>query len=89
MLYLQDDVTKIIVLETQNLEQLKQGRPLKTQDGTVVLAWTPDIVWLADKICDTGGDGAAIGRLIEEAAKRPEKGPRPHHPPHLRGLTNG
>lgn len=82
MLYLKsaDGALKIVVLETANLEALKAGRPAKTADGSVLIAWTPDPVWLADKLMDCDGDGAAIGRLIDEAAKRPEKpGPRPKH----------
>lgn len=81
MLYLKsaDGALKIVVLETANLEALKAGRPAKTADGSVLIAWTPDPVWLADKLMDCDGDGAAIGRLIEEAAKRPQRGPRPKH----------
>lgn len=82
MIYMQAGDLKIIVLETVNLEELKKGRPAKTLDGTVLIAWTPDPVWLADKILETGGDGAAIGRLIDEAAKRPQKTARPHHNKH-------
>jgi hypothetical protein len=85
MLYLKspDGELRIIVLESASLEELKAGRPAKTADGSVLVAWTPDPVWLADKIMDTGGDAAAIGRLIDEAAKRPEKpAPRPTHRPH-------
>ena len=75
MLYLSGDdgKLKIIILETANLEEIKKGRPAKTPDGSVLIAWTPDPVWLADKIMDSGGDGATIGKLIDEASKRPEK----------------
>jgi hypothetical protein len=82
MIYMTAGDVKIIVLETANLEEIKKGRPAKTPDGSVLIAWTPDMVWLADKIMDTGGDGAAIGRLIDEAAKRPQKPSRPHHKMH-------
>jgi hypothetical protein len=85
MLYLKspDGELRIIVLESASLEELKAGRPVKTADRSVLIAWTPDPVWLADKIMDTGGDAVAIGRLIDEAAKRPEKpAPRPTHKPH-------
>lgn len=83
MLYLNGDNLKIIVLETANLEELKKGRPAKTPDGSVLIAWTADPVWLADKIMDSDGDAEAIGKLIDEAAKRPEKpGPRPTHKMH-------
>lgn len=85
MIYLKspDGNLKIVVLESANLEALKQGKPAKSPDGTVLIAWTPDLVWLADKILDTNGDAQAIGKLIDEASKRPEKpGPRPHHEMH-------
>jgi hypothetical protein len=74
MLYLQGDDgnLKIIILETGNLEELKKGRPAKTPDSTVLIAWTPDPQWLADEIAKTGGDPNRIARLIDEAAKRPQ-----------------
>ena len=83
MLYLSGDGLKIVILESANLDELRKGRPAKTPDGTVLIAWTPDPVWLADKIMDCDGDGPTIARLIDEAAKRPEKpGPRPKHDYH-------
>lgn len=90
MLYMQtsDGALKIIVLETANLEELKKGRPAKTADQSVLIAWTPDIVWLADKILDSGGDAKLIGELIDQAAKRPEKPARPHHKPHLHSFPH-
>lgn len=85
MLYLTTtDGRKVIVLESANLDELKKGRPAHTPDASVVIAWTPDPVWLADKIMEAVSEGNddQIGRLIDEAAKRPQKGPRPHHAPH-------
>lgn len=85
MIYLKsaDGSLKIVVLESANLEALKAGKPAKTADGSVLIAWTPDPVWLADKLMDCDGDGAAIGRLIDEAAKRPQQpSPRPKHGMH-------
>ncbi len=80
-----DGNLKIIILESANLEELKKGRPAKTPDGSVLIAWTPDPVWLADQILGTNGDGAEIGRLIDEAAKRPEKPyPRKKHEPYVK-----
>lgn len=86
MLYLSstDGAVKIVILETANLDELKKGRPARSPDGSVLVAWTPDPVWLADRLMDTGGDPAEIARLIDEASKRPEKaGPRPKHEPHV------
>jgi len=93
MLYLSssDGSLKIIVLESANLEELRKGRPAKAPDGSVLVAWTPDPVWLADKLMDLpDGDAGAIGRLIDEASKRPEKpGPRPKHKPHEHHFSEG
>ena len=86
MLYLKsaDGALRIVILESTNIEELKKGRPAKTADGQVLIAWTPDPVWLADKLMDTDGDTAAVARLIDEASKRPEKpSPRPKHGLHL------
>jgi hypothetical protein len=80
VIYMKSDKLHIVVLETGNLDELKKGRPAKSPDGEVLICWTPDPVWLADKILDTEGDGAKIGKLIDEAAKRPEKpSNRPFH----------
>lgn len=86
MLYLKsaDGKVRVIVLEAMNLERIKAGEPAKTPDGEVLIAFTPDPVWLADKLMDTDGDAAEIARLIDEAAKRPQKEPtRPTHNQHL------
>lgn len=81
MLYMSGDGVKVIVLETVNLEEIKKGHPAKTPDGTVLIAWTPDPVWLADKIMECkDGDASSIAALIDEASKRPQQPtPRPKH----------
>ena len=90
MLYLSGDKMKIIVLESANLDEIRRGRPASTPDGSVLIAWTPDPVWLADRIMDSQGNGQAIGRLIDEAAKRPEKPRgRPYHKPHETDFREG
>lgn len=89
MLYLKSDNSEVrlIVLESANLEELKKGRPAVSPDRSVIVCWTADLVWIADKVLDTDGDIAAILKLVDESAKRPEKtGPRPKHPPHHRRL---
>lgn len=92
MIYLQtaDGRLKIVVLEAGNIEQLKQGRPAKTPDNSVLIAYTPDPVWLADKLMDCDGDAKDIARLIDEAAKRPQKLPdRPTHGKYIHKLLKG
>ncbi len=81
MLYLKsgDGNIRVVILESANLEEIKKGRPAKTPDGEVLIAWTPDPAWLAEKIMDTDGDCKVIAALIDEASKRPQKPTRPHH----------
>lgn len=76
MIYLTGDVT-IIVLETANLEELKKGRPAHSPDKKVLVAWCPDLPWLAGEMTKLFNgadqpDGAEIGVLIDRASKRPE-----------------
>lgn len=90
MIYLKGEDVKIIVLEAGNLEQIKAGRPAKTPDGSVLIAYSPDPVWLADKLLDTDGDAAKIAALIDEAGKRPQRDPkRPTHGQHLHSFLGG
>ena len=68
MLYMAAGDRHIVILETGNLEELKKGRPAITPDGEVLICWTPDPVWLADKILETNGDGSkSTPTLIAEA----------------------
>ena len=79
---------RIVVLETANLEKLKAGGTVTTPDKEVLICWTPDMVWLADKLADTKGDAAAVAALIAEAAKRPQKPlDRPPHPTHVKDFA--
>jgi hypothetical protein len=83
MIYMTGENIKIIILESGNLEELRKGLPATTPDKAVLIAWTPDPVWLSDKLADCDGDGETIAKLIGEAATRPEKPtPRPYHPLH-------
>lgn len=84
MIYMTSDKgVKIIVLEAGNIEQMKAGKPAKSPDGSVLIAYTPDMVWLADRLMDSGGDAAAIAALIDESCKRPQQpANRPHHEHH-------
>jgi hypothetical protein len=79
MIYMKAVKLHIVVLETGNLDELKKGHPATTPDNEVFICWTPDPVWLADKLLDCDGDGAKIAELINEASKRPQKPNRPYH----------
>ncbi len=79
-----DKSLHVVILETANLDEIKKGRPAKTPDGEVLICWTPDPVWLADKLMDCGGDMVLVGKLIDEASKRPQAAtPRPYHKQHV------
>jgi hypothetical protein len=88
MLYMitDDSKLKIIVLETPNMEELMKGRPAMTPDGSILIAWTPDPVWLADQILGSKGDGALILKAIDEASRRPQKERRKYHAPITKNL---
>ena len=85
MIYLSGEGLKIIVLESANLDEIRKGKPAKTPDGSVLIAWTPDPVWLADKILESDGDAKKIADAIDESAKRPQKpSNRPKHETHIK-----
>jgi hypothetical protein len=86
MIYMIGENHAIVVLETKNLEKIKQGQPAVTPDGKICIAWTPDPVWLADKIRNANGDAQKISKLVDEAAKRPQKPDRPRHDTHITNL---
>ena len=83
MLYMTlSDGRKLVVLETGNLEKLKEGKPAVTPDGQVFICWTPDAVWLGDQIAKSDGEIREVHKLIEESLKRPEaRKERPYHKP--------
>jgi hypothetical protein len=62
----------IVILESGNLEKLKEGSPCMTPDGRVLIAWTPDIEWLRDQILASDGHLDKIADAIAESAKRPQ-----------------
>jgi len=85
-----DGNLRIVVLEAVNLDRIRDGKPAKTPDGSVLIAFTPDPVWLADKLMDCDGDAVKIAALIDEAAKRPQKEPnRPKHGQHIHKFLGG
>lgn len=57
-----------------------EGGLVTSPDKSVLICWTPDMVWLADKILDSGGDPGRIAELVAESIKRPQKPiDRPYH----------
>jgi hypothetical protein len=84
MIYMSGEGIKIVILETGNLEEIKKDRPAKTPDGSVLIAWTPDPVWLADKILECDGDVGKILKLMDESIKRPQKEAITYHKPFVK-----
>jgi len=75
----------LLILESANLERLKAGQPIRSVDKEVAVFWTPDVVWLSERIKESNGDMAKIAAAIEEARQRPEKpSPRPYHEPEVK-----
>jgi len=72
---------RIIILETENLEEIRKGHCARTPDGAILIAWTPDPEWLAERILASKGDSGLIAAAIDEAAKRPQQPLRPSHDP--------
>lgn len=62
---------RVIIISDGHLKRLKDGRPLKTPDGEVVICWTPDEPWLAERIADTNGDTTKVADLLAESLTRP------------------
>jgi hypothetical protein len=83
VIYLQSNGAKIIILEPGNIERLRAGRLAVVSDKSVVLAYAPDHVWLAQEILKIGGanlEPKDIERLLQEGLNRPEISERPYHP---------
>lgn len=50
MIYMKAGKQYVLVLEPSNLERLKNGEPLHTPDGEILVAYCPDIEWLANEM---------------------------------------
>lgn len=86
MLYLKGENKRIIVLETMNLEKIKEGHPAVTPDDEIVICWTPDPKWLAQKIKESRGEPDLIAAAIDEASKRPQQAVPPPFPTRVHKL---
>ncbi len=65
---------KILILESADLDGLKNGRPLKTPDNSVLMVLPPDPTWLADEIMKTN-TAEKIHEAIEKSLKQSAKSP--------------
>jgi len=76
MIYLKAGEQLVLILEPSNIEKLKNGEPLRTPDRAILIAYCPDIVWLAEKITTIVDDErkldvAAFDVLLQEGLDRP------------------
>lgn len=63
---------RVVVIDTDEHGQLKAAHPLLTPDKSIMLAWTPDPVWLLERIRMRPGTAQDIARTIDQAARRPQ-----------------
>lgn len=72
---------KVIILEQADIDSMLDGAPVITPDSHVVIGWTADPEWLADKLKDAGGDIVKMADFILGATERPVQPMRPPHEP--------
>lgn len=74
-------VCVMLVLEPGNLEKLKAGQPIHKWLNEFIpelplkvellFAYTPDAVWVAERMKGCKGDGLRLAELIQESLNRP------------------
>ncbi|MGA9668104.1 MAG: hypothetical protein WBQ94_02795 [Terracidiphilus sp.] len=73
-----DGGLQIILLEADNLANLKTGTILKTPIGNTIFAYTPDAKWTINeltemlKTCNGTPDPKLLEFILAEGMKRPE-----------------
>lgn len=73
MLYLRNTKTKtkLLILEPENIKRLQEGEMLKTFDGEVLIAYSPDSEWTKEQIAQTvDATPEMIERIIMEGLPR-------------------
>jgi hypothetical protein len=73
----------MIILEPENLEELKAGVYAKSPNGVVLISYTPDAEWLGGQLIANAENLSPelLDSLIKKAQKRPEKRNRAYFPP--------
>lgn len=73
----------MIILEPENLEELKAGQFAHTPNKAVLIVYTPDAEWLGEQLIANADNltPELLDYLIKKAQKRPEKRGRPYTPP--------
>jgi hypothetical protein len=82
VIYLSTGDQHVVILEPGNIEAIKAGGMDITSNKAVLVAYTPDAVWLGEQITANFDNlsPATLVRLIRESQARPEVNERPHHP---------
>ena len=88
MIYLSGPTHKIILLEPGNLEAIKTGDLETTQDDSVLIGYTPDVVYTQQLLVELfSKDNKAaiedIEKIVKESITRPEVKERPYHKPFI------
>jgi hypothetical protein len=62
----------LLVLEPANLARLQDGEPMVTPNKEIMIAYTPDIVWLTAKLMkvEFGFTPSELDDVLAEALKR-------------------
>jgi hypothetical protein len=73
---------RVIILDSHNLDALKEGKPTSSPDKHVLIAYTPDIPWLTDQLIKMVPDldPQKLQDLLNEGLKRPIAPVGPQHP---------
>lgn len=71
------DGTRLVILEPGNFDRLRQGKPIHTPDGAVLICFTPDIKWTATELeksidATDGINPDTLVEVLEAGLKRPE-----------------
>jgi hypothetical protein len=73
MIYLKlTDGRHLLILEPANLARLQGGEPITSPTHEVMVAYTPDILWLQDKLvqCDFEITPKQLDKLLAQGLKR-------------------
>lgn len=77
MIYFLARGQSFVILDQDNIERIKNGKPLATPDYSICIAYCPDIAWLSAemiKIMDGRElDLDAFEALLKEGLQRPPK----------------
>lgn len=67
----------VAIIEPSNIDKLKEGKPLLTPDGKIMVAYTPDMEWFQNHframigISNSSVDAKLLDFLLKEGLKRP------------------